>query len=488
MSTTREPASPSRPPRLTPQSLSTANDCPRRLWLHHYRPTAATKPTEHVLVLRERANAHESAIVARYPDRAGPVWRREGSFADAAAETLRLLRETRVAIQNPAFLSPDGRRSTVPDLVYWDDDVLVVLDVRLALRPETRFDFALQLAHHRALVRECADIEPGRFEIVNGYGETVEIEPASEAAYADALATAVRVLGSADEPDLLMAHSSCRSCFYYTHCWDRAEAERRIEILPEVQTAHVATYHQLGVRTLEQMAALDATRVSSRVPPAMVKRAIVAAGAWRDDRAVWLHPCALPPYPVVWFDLEGDSRGEDAEIPIYLWGLALDDGVAEVKSEAILAEFTPDGDRFAWERFVARATALLDAHPGVRWVHWDHYEPLWVRRYAERCGAPKGFVERMNAACFDLKRVLDRCVRLPLRSYSIKHVAKWMGFAWRNPDSGSEWSTARYQRARESAGDAERAALLAEIAEYNEDDLLAMRAIWRWLGANTPRE
>src|SRR5512140_3005002 len=180
------PGTPPRPPRVTPQSLATASNCHRRLWLHHFLPAAAAPPSAHVLVLRERADAHERAIVGRFADVSGPIWRREGSFADAAAETQRLLAERRTLYQ-PAFLSADGRCSSVPDLVWWEDDVLVVTDVRLALRPEARPDFAMQMAHHRALIRETAGLEPGRFEIVNGYGETVAISPASDAAYAVAL-------------------------------------------------------------------------------------------------------------------------------------------------------------------------------------------------------------------------------------------------------------------------------------------------------------
>jgi uncharacterized protein len=472
---------PARTPRITPQTIATASDCHRKLWLHHFRSDAATPPPDHLLVLRERADAHERAIAARFEDLAGPLWKREGSFSEAAGETLRLLRGKVRPLYQPAFLSADGRRSAVPDFAWWDDDVLVITDVRLALRPETRPDFALQLAHHRALVRETAGIEPGRFEIVNGYGETLAIAPAAEAVYEDALRLAEVTLASPDEPDDLRGHSACRSCEFYKHCWNRAEAERRIEILPEVLSAHVPGWHARGVRTLEQLADFDTSRSVRGVPAALAKRAVLAAGAWRDDRAVWLHVPQLPSYPVVWFDLEGDSRGEDAEIPIYLWGFAVDDGGAAPRSEAIVAEFSEHGDKAAWERFVARAEAIFAAHPGIRWVHWDHYEPLWVRRYAERHGAPAGFLERVNAACFDLKRVLDRSLRLPLRSYSIKHVAKWMGFSWRNPESGSEWSTARFHRARSTDDPAERDASLAELTEYNEDDLLAMRAIWRWL-------
>jgi uncharacterized protein len=478
---------PGRLPRITPQSLAMGAHCARKLWLHQHQPGEAAPPGEHLLVLRERSDAHQRAIAARFTDLAGPVWRREGPFRAAAEETLRLLRETRRPIQRPAFLSEDGRRSCAPDFVWWDDDVLVVQDVRLALRPETRADFALQHAHHRAVIRETTAIEPGRFEIVNGYGETVVIEPATEAAHAAAFRAAESTLASAEEPGMLLSHSACRACEFYRHCWDRAERERRIEILPEVQTAHVPAYHAAGVRTLEQLAALPPARPPAGLPAGAARRAIVAATAWRDDRAVWLAPPRLPTGPLVWFDLEGDSRGEDAEIPIYLWGFALEGPGDALAPETIVAEMAPGGDRRAWERFVERASALLDAHPGLAWVHWDHYEPLWVRRYADRHGAPKGFAERLAGACFDLKRVLDRCVRLPLRSYSIKHVARRLGFAWRHPDSGSEWSVAQFHRATASSDPDERARLLAELSTYNEDDLLAMRAIWRWMQAEAPK-
>ncbi len=474
-------------PRLTPQSLVTASECTRRLWLRHRRHDQAAGPADHVLMLRERADAHERAIAARFPGLVGPIWRRDRSFTEAVEETRQHLARREGALWHPAFASADGRRTSTPVFTWWDDDVFVITDVRLALRPETRPDFALQLAHHRALVRECAGLEPGRFEIVNGYGETVEVAPASERTYAAALAAAERTLASDTEPDELLAHSTCRSCEFYKHCWDRAEAERRVEVLPEVQSGHVAAYHAAGVRTLEQLAGLDAARELAGVPAPLLKRAVIAAGAWRDDRAVWLRALELPAYPVVWLDFEGDARGEDAETPIYLWGLALDDGDAPPRGEAIVAATPPAGDRDAWERFLARAAEIRAAHPDVRWVHWDHYEPLWIRRYAERYPSPAGLVEWLGEQCFDLKRVLDRTVRLPLRSYSIKHVARWMGFAWRNPESGSEWSTARFHQATIAPTAEERAALLREVAEYNEDDLFAMRAIWRWLREHEER-
>jgi predicted RecB family nuclease len=208
---------------------------------------------------------------------------------------------------------------------------------------------------------------------------------------------------------------------------------------------------------------------------------------------VWHEELALPRGRTpVWFDVESDSDGERAEVPVYLWGLAVEGSESrlepgsEPRFEPILAELTPAGDRDAWERFVARALEVVREHPDAVWVHWHAAEPMWLDRYIARLGAPPKFVAAMRApgALFDLHRVIERTVRLPLRSTSIKFVAPWMGFSWSNPDADAEWSTAQLHRARETADPAERERMLAEVARYNEDDLRAMRVVWRWLERN----
>lgn len=475
-----------RPPRITAQVLASAQGCERKLWLRQNAPGEASPVTEHGHVLRERGDEHERAIAARFADLAGPLWRRDRPFAEAAEESLRLLRETRRPLWQAVLLTPDGRRSAQPDFLYWEAGALVVREARLALRPGQRADLALQLAHLRHVIGEASGFEPVRFEVEGGDGAVAIVEPLERAEYEEIVRAASDVLASETEPDLLLAHSTCKRCMFYTHCWDLAERDRRIEILPEVHPADVGDYHALGVRTIEQLAAFSPAKLPRGPKRAAAERAVRVAGAWRDDRAEWLQAPRLPGPPVVLFDVEGDALGESAEAPIYLWGLALDDGSAEPRAEAILAGAGAGGDARAWEAFTARAAALLEAHPGVRWLHWDTSEPLWIRRYADRLGAPAGLAERLLGACLDLKRELDRCVRLPLRSYSVKHVAPWMGFQWRNPEAGSEWSLARWHRARQAASEAERERLLAEVAEYNADDLWAMRAVWRWLREHGP--
>jgi len=86
----------------------------------------------------------------------------------------------------------------------------------------------------------------------------------------------------------------------------------------------------------------------------------------------------------------------------------------------------------------------------------------------------------MREAIREADRAIDQ-VKAHKVANLTKYVAPWMGFEWRNPESGSEWSLARFHRARQSADPLEREQLLAEVAEYNADDLWAMRAVWLWL-------
>jgi predicted RecB family nuclease len=204
---------------------------------------------------------------------------------------------------------------------------------------------------------------------------------------------------------------------------------------------------------------------------------------------VWLAPPQLPPWPIVWLALEGHPAGGQADRAVHLWGLAVDDGGDEPRPEAITADFEEPGGRRAWEHFVARASEILEQRPDARWVHSSPRERTWVRDYAATCGAPKGFLERMEEALFDLlDRGVRRCVRLPLGSCSIRQVAAYAGFRGRNPEAGPAGSFVRYQKARASRVPAEREHILRGIADSNVDDLSAMRAVWRWMLEQGPRE
>jgi uncharacterized protein len=433
-------------------------------------------------MLGERSRELEAQIASQIPDLAGPVQGSGLTFEQAAAESVRLLRDTGRSVRRPVLVSADGVRSATPAFVLREGDALVIRDVRLAHRPGSRRDNRVRVAFAGQLARELTGLPIARLELVNGLGEVNVIEPEPDEELSRLTARTLELLGDSPEPDLLLAHSHCQHCDHYAHCWDRAEAEHRIEVMPAVTRARAEMLHAEGVRTIDELAACTRESFRQRELREAAAALLNEARAFASQAPVWLHEPALPRGRTpVWFDVESDAEGERAEVPVYLWGLAVDRD--EPRFEPILSELTPQGDAEAWRRFVARALEVFREHPDAVWVHWHLAEPMWLERYIARLGAPAEFVERMRApgALLDLHRLLERCVRLPLRSTSIKFVAPWLGFQWSNPDADAAWSTAQLHRARATDDVAERERLLAEVARYNADDLWAMRVVWRWL-------
>jgi predicted RecB family nuclease len=203
----------------------------------------------------------------------------------------------------------------------------------------------------------------------------------------------------------------------------------------------------------------------------------------------WLASPQLPPWPVVWLVIEGDPGGGQVHHAIHLWGLAVDDGKGEPRCEAIVAGFEDQDGRHTWERFVARAGEIIECYPGARWVHYSPDESASVRACAARHGAPPGFLERLEEAFFELlSRGVRRTLRLPLDSCSLRQVAGLADFRWRSPRPGPAGTISQYQKARTSTDPAECARILQEIVDSNAEDLRAMRAVWRWMIKQGPRE
>jgi predicted RecB family nuclease len=204
---------------------------------------------------------------------------------------------------------------------------------------------------------------------------------------------------------------------------------------------------------------------------------------------VWLAPPQLPPWPVVWLAPEGGPGHGQVDQAIHLWGLAVDDGRGEPRPEAIIAGFGDQDGRHAWEHFVARASEIIEQYPEARWVHYSPGESASVRAHAARHGAPPGFLEHLEEAFFELlSRGLRRALRLPLDSCSIRQVAALADFRWRSAPPDPAGRIGQYRKAQASADPVGQTRILREIADSNAEELLAMRAVWRWMLEEGPRE
>ncbi len=95
--------------------------------------------------------------------------------------------------------------------------------------------------------------------------------------------------------------------------------------------------------------------------------------------------------------------------------------------------------------------------------------------------APSGTADRVLERLVDLLPVVKASVVLPLPSYGLKVVEKFVGFERRLTEYQGNLAMARYIEACETSDPGTREEIMKEILTYNEEDLDATRAVMEWL-------
>lgn len=175
----------------------------------------------------------------------------------------------------------------------------------------------------------------------------------------------------------------------------------------------------------------------------------------------------------LFFDIEDDP----------LRGICYLHGIVERRDgddapEKFVGFFADDPTLAAEERAFAEAWAYFEANPGAVIYYYSPYERTTYRklqhRYPAVCSAED--IE----ALFDSARAVDLYTEVvrsktewPTRDYSIKTLAKYLGFKWRDTDPSGAASIEWYDRWIKTKD----ASIKERILAYNEDDCRATRVL-----------
>ncbi len=187
----------------------------------------------------------------------------------------------------------------------------------------------------------------------------------------------------------------------------------------------------------------------------------------------------------VMFDLEGVPRHLDTEQIIFLWGMQV---YGEKNGEFIAAtsSFHQDGDLEGWNEFLRQADAIFAEHGDIPFVHWASYEVGMINLYLDRYGDTDGIAERVKDNLLDLFVVTRDSIALPIHSYSLKVIEKYIGFERSQTEYGGNWAMAKYIEALESEDEGVRQNIMDEILLYNKEDLEATWVVLEWLRGRFP--
>jgi predicted RecB family nuclease len=287
----------------------------------------------------------------------------------------------------------------------------------------------------------------------------------------------IQVLELSNPPEVFISRQKCNLCHWYSECYAIAQSEKHLSLIPGVTPIRYTQLQALAITTLESLANTSPSNLENlpgfdrQVAPKLVLQA---------QSTLEKRPLILPyPLPIkevtftapieLYFDIEAQP---DLDLDYLLGVLVVDRQANTEKFYSFLAE-KPEDEELVWQQFLD----LVWQYPEAPIYHFCVYEFDTVKRLAKLYGTPHSLVRPVLNRFVDVYEQLTRSVALPVESYALKAIARWIGFEWRDKEASGAKCIYWYEEWLET-GDR---TLLEIIQRYNEDDCRATHKVKDWL-------
>lgn len=267
----------------------------------------------------------------------------------------------------------------------------------------------------------------------------------------------------------------CKLCHWRTVCKSAVQAADDLSLIPELgrkkrdaMRSQIRTAGELAKINPEEF--IKGTKTPFRgVGAASLRKFKERARLLKSNGRPYLtRPVSLPPFQTeIHFDIEDDPFRDHVDLHGFL---VYDRSEATSHFVPIVAEEpTREAERYAF----SDAIALLRVWPNAMVFVYSSYERTTYRRLQERYPdvvSREEIDELFGSRTTDLYRIVKSSTEWPTNDHSIKTLAQFLGFRWRDENPSGAASIEWYNRFVRS-GDR---ALLQRILDYNEDDCRAM--------------
>lgn len=506
---------------ITDKQLLLYQRCQRRAFLDRYGDISLQDPpSDFLLKLIQDSFAYQQSILSNYPySKLNSFFR---NWELGAKQTIELMQQgvdriyqgvllksevinTSDFIVDGSSIESDGmiqiRLLSSPELLVkqpgtskFGDWIYVSQDIKLGKRP--KLDYQLISAFHAYLLADIQGIQPETgWLILRGKAPyKVDLDqrlPQMQKVLNDYL----KMVLSRQEPEVFIARQKCNLCQWHSYCLGVARSQNHISLIPGVTPTRYLRLQELNLTTVETLA--KATQEQLEVYPEFAEgialQIIKQAESNLENKAIkrqeefisfesnfnsseWIeifqdnYQNKLKKFPVeMYFDIEAQP-----ELNLdYLHGiLVVDNRSNQQKFYPFLAE-NQNQEELIWKQFLE----LVWMYPIAPIFHFCDYEPKTIKRLAMVYNTPDYWWKPVLNRFIDLHAKMTETVTLPVESYALKPVAKWLGFEWRNPKANGAQSVCWYEQWLKT-GDRK---LLDAIVQYNEDDCRATFHIKEWL-------
>jgi uncharacterized protein len=472
---------------LTDALLLDYKRCPRRAFLNVYGNIDDRDPEKDFL-LKLKQESHDrvsSILVEYYPHYQKP----QASYSDwetRAKETEALMQQGTDCIYQGVLKNIAGRENVtligIPHLLIkepgsskFGDWQYYTVSIQLGRRPKP--EYKLVAAYYAQLLANVQGVFPTTAEMIlrRGNRHTVNLSewlPRMR----ETLKDCANMLRSQQAPEVFISRQRCSLCHWHSHCYAIAQSQQHLSLVPGVTPIRYKSLQALGVETVASLASASVTQISDTIGVDIARQLQQQAQAIVENRAMrrlninFNNRKTIPSAAIeLYFDIEAEpERNLD-----YLLGIfSIDRQNNTERFYAFLAE-KPEEEEIIWQEFLSIVSFYEDAPI----FHFSEYEVETIKRLANLYRTPRKEMEALLSRCVDLHKWVVTSVTFPVESYSLKALANWIGFQWRDRDASGDRSVCWYDRWLKT-GDR---SFLEAILRYNEDDCRATFHLKNWL-------
>ncbi len=286
----------------------------------------------------------------------------------------------------------------------------------------------------------------------------------------------LEMLTHSQEPEVFISRQRCNLCHWYNHCYAIAQSQQHLSLVPGVTPSRYQSLLDIGVETVESLADACPVNMGEIIGSDLANQLQQQAQSIIDNRALRksqfqgnIHRLI----PTQEFELYFDIEAEPERNLDYLLGVLLIERSTQTETFYPLLAENPEDEQQIWQQFLD----LVNEYKDAPIFHFSEYEVETMKRLAKLYQTPQGQLESLLSRFVDLHHRVVTSVILPVESYSLKSLANWIGFHWRDPGIGGDQCVCWYDQWLKT-GDR---TLLASILRYNEDDCRATLYLKNWL-------
>ena len=267
-----------------------------------------------------------------------------------------------------------------------------------------------------------------------------------------------RVFENSLPPDPTFSYA-CRNCPFHRECVECAVRKGDISMINGIGERRKHALEKAGYLTVKDISMADPELISkySGITIREAERIVKQAESIKTSRWFALEKTGILSNKYEYFfDVE---KGENE---IYLFGVVAKFGAKSTYKYFIMGR--------EWEKPWRDFLNFMSIHPGAPVYHYDVFDRNVVNKFVN---SSKTDAEILIGRFVDLYKVVTHSFILPVRFYSLKDVARTVGFKWR-VESFNGYEAMRALSKWEKSQDPE---ILKKIATYNEDDCRALIAV-----------